>query len=95
MNKYEIMFILRPDLEEAVRNETVEALKAILTANDGSIDNVTEWGLRELAYEIKDLNKGYYLILDVTTSVDNINEFDRISKINNNVLRHLVIRKGE
>ena len=63
MNKYEIMFIVKPDVEEEARNTLIENFKSILTANGGSVDNVNEWGLRDFAYEIKDYTKGYYLSL--------------------------------
>lgn len=93
MNKYEIMFIVKPDVEEEARNKTIEGLKALLTADSGVIDNVNEWGLRDLAYEIKDFTKGYYVIVETTTAPANINEFDRLSKINEAILRHLTLRK--
>lgn len=93
MNKYEIMFIVKPDVEEEARNKVIEGLKALLTVDGGVIDNVNEWGLRDLAYEIKDFTKGYYVIVDTTTSPANINEFDRLSKINEAILRHLTLRK--
>lgn len=57
MNKYEIMFIVKPDVEEEARNTLIENFKSILTANGGSVDNVNEWGLRDFAYEIKDYTK--------------------------------------
>ena len=49
MNKYEIMFIVKPDVEEEARNTLIENFKSILTANGGSVDNVNEWGLRDFA----------------------------------------------
>lgn len=93
MNKYEIMFIVKPDVEEEARNAIIETFKGILSADGGVVDNINEWGTRELAYEIKDFTKGYYVVVDTTTSPANVNEFDRIAKINSNTLRHLVLRK--
>lgn len=93
MNKYEIMFIVKPDVEEEARNKVIDGLKAILTADNGVVDNVNEWGLRDLAYEIKDYTKGYYVVADVTTAPANISEFDRLAKINDAILRHLTLRK--
>ena len=61
MNKYEIMFIVKPDVEEEARNTLIENFKSILTVNGGSVDNVNEWGLRDFAYEIKDYTKGYVI----------------------------------
>ena len=89
MNKYEIMFIVKPDVEEEARNTLIENFKSILTANGGSVDNVNEWGLRDFAYEIK----GYYVVVDVTCAPAEIAEFERLSRINASVLRHLTLRK--
>ena len=66
MNKYEIMFIVKPDVEDDARNALIESFKGILTANGGTVDNVDEWGLRDLAYEIKDYKKGTYVVVDAT-----------------------------
>ncbi len=93
MKKYEIMYILRPNIEDADRNVLIGKLHEILQADGGTIDSVDEWGLRDLAYEINGDVKGYYVVCDVTTSVANINEFDRICKINPSVVRTLVIAK--
>lgn len=93
MNKYEIMFIVKPDVEDEARNKLIEGLKAILAADNGTVDNVNEWGLRDFAYEVKDYKKGYYVVIDTTTTPANIDEFERRSRINSNVLRTLTIRK--
>lgn len=93
MNKYEIMFIVKPDVEEDARNKLIESFKAILTANGGTVDNVNEWGLRDLAYEIQDFKKGYYVVVDATCPAADIAEFERLSNINSSMLRHLTLRK--
>lgn len=93
MNKYEIMFIVKPDVEEDARNKLIESFKGILTANGGTVDNVNEWGLRDLAYEIKDYKKGYYVVVDTTCSAADVAEFERLSNINSSMLRHLTLRK--
>ena len=93
MNKYEIMFIVKPDVEEEARNTLIENFKSILTANGGSVDNVNEWGLRDFAYEIKDHTKGDYVVRAVTCAPPESSEFERLSRINASVLRHLTLRK--
>ena len=93
MNKYEIMFIVKPDVEEDARNKLIESFKGILTANGGTVDNVDEWGLRDLAYENQDLKKGYYVVVDTTCTAADIAEFERLSNINASMLRHLTLRK--
>lgn len=94
MKKYEIMYILKADLDDANRNELIGKLNNILTVDGGTVDNVNEWGLRDLAYEINKEIKGYYVVVDATVAnVGVINEFNRIARINTNVIRHLVIAK--
>ena len=59
MRKYEIMYILRADLDEATRKEVMDKLAKIITDNGGKVENTDEsMGLRDLAYEIKDQTKG-------------------------------------
>ena len=94
MRKYEIMYILKADLDDASRNELIGNLNNVLTVEGGTIDNVNEWGLRDLAYEIKKEVKGYYVVVDATVSSTKVvDEFNRVAKLNTNVLRHIVIAK--
>ena len=93
MNKYEIMFIVKPDLEDEARTALLARFSEILTKGEGTVDNVNEWGLRDLAYEVKDYTKGYYVVVDTTTTPANIAELDRQSRINANVLRHLTLKR--
>ena len=95
MNKYEIMFIVKPDLEEtAIKNEA-ESLKKVLTNLEAKIVEEKAMGQRELAYEIKKYKNGYYFLFVVEGSHEAIKVFDRLAGINENILRHLIIRKED
>lgn len=91
MKKYEIMYIVKAGLEEEARVATIEKVNSAVTKNGGKILDVKEMGLRDLAYPIKDEIKGYYVVLTVEAEVETVNEFDRLTKLNNNVLRHLIL----
>ncbi len=92
MRKYEIMYILRPDLDEAGKQEAIEKVDGILEANGATINKVDEsMGLRDLAYPIKDQVKGYYVVLKVEAEKKALDEFTRLVKINPIVLRHLIV----
>lgn len=91
MKKYEIMYILKSSLDDAARKAEIEKLHGILTANGGKVTNVNEWGLRELAYEIKKESKGFYVVIKVETDSVALKEFDRLTRFDNNVLRTLVL----
>ena len=91
MRKYEIMYILKADLDEAARAEVMKKLETLLTSHGAEVTKTDEkFGLRELAYSIKDETKGYYVILKVNADQTALYEFNRKVKINPSVLRHLV-----
>ena len=92
MTKYEIMYILNSTLDEESRKSTIEGLNKILTDNGATVEDVNEWGNRELAYEINKQTRGYYVVTTLTSNdAKAINEFDRLSKINNKVVRHMIV----
>lgn len=90
MGKYEIMYILVPTLEEEARKAEIEKLHGILAAQKCSVKEVREWGLRDFAYPMKKLNKGYYVIVKVTGESAGLNEFARLAKLDSNVVRFLI-----
>ena len=95
MKKYEVMYILRSNLDaESVKAE-VEAQKAIFTSNDSKVLECKEWGFRELAYEIDHTKKGYYVWMLVEATKEAVNEFDRLARISEKLIRHIVVVAGK
>ena len=92
MNKYEVMFILNPELGEEDTQSVITKFKDLVAAN-GEVENLTEWGKRRLAYLIQDFAEGYYVIIDFASDPDFPMELDRVMKINDSVIRHMIIRK--
>ena len=96
MRKYEIMYILKADLDEAARKAEMDKLAELLTSNGAQVEKTDEsFGLRELAYPINDELKGYYVILKVSAEKVALDEFNRKVRHNANVLRHLIIAEHE
>ena len=92
MRKYEIMFIIRPDIDEKLQKDTVKKLEKVLTQNKATVTLSKELGKKEFAYEIKKFKSGYYFLYNIEAKDDAaIKEFDRVSGIDENVVRHLVI----
>ena len=92
MNKYEIMFIVKSDLEEETRKNVVRSLEKTLTEK-ATITLSKELGQKEFAYEIKKMKSGYYYLYNIETSTDaSIKEFDRVAGIDENVVRHLILK---
>lgn len=92
MKKYEITFIVRPDMEEADIKKTADEMKKVLTDKKATIVDEKSIGQKELAYEIKKFNTGYYYQYVVEASAEAIKEFERVSRINEKLLRHLTVK---
>lgn len=92
MSKYEIMFIVRPDMEEAEIRKTAEDMKKVLTDKKANILEEKALGQRELAYEINKFKTGYYYLFVVEAETAATKEFDRVARINEGLLRHLVVK---
>ena len=93
MNKYEIMFIVRADIDEEARKNTVSTLEKVLTSDKTTTTLSKELGQMEFAYEIKKFKSGYYYLYNIeSSSSDATKEFDRVARINENVIRHLIIK---
>ena len=92
--KHEILYIIRPDLGDDQKKELVERFDAILTDNGAEITKSEYWDTnRKFAYEIEGYTEGDYYVVNLdSTSTDAINEFDRLARINDNILRHMIVR---
>ena len=92
MTKYEIIFIVQPNLEEEALKKVVKSLEKTLTSNNAVITLSKELGQKEFAYEIKKYKSGYYFLYNIEAKNDKaVKEFDRVALINENVIRHLII----
>lgn len=94
MRKYETLFVLRTNIEEAARTALIEKFTGIIN-NDGEVTKVDEWGTRKLAYEIKKVNEGYYVLVDFKANIELPRELERNFRISDDVLRYVVINKEE
>lgn len=94
MKKYEVMFIAKP-LEEAEAAPIVEFVSNLLTKNGGKIEKVDVWGKRRLVYPVKKQNDGYYVLINFEIEPAAIFEIDRVIKIREEILKHLIVKIGE
>jgi small subunit ribosomal protein S6 len=90
---YEVTYILRPTLEEADADARVETIAEGLKANGGEVEGeIEKMGKRRLAYEIDDLREGYYVVMKFKSNATASKELERQMRLNDDVLRHLVIK---
>lgn len=94
MKKYETLFVLNPNLDEEATKANIEKFKGVIE-QDGKVTNVDEWGKRRLAYEINDMTEGYYVLINFDANPELPKELDRIFRISDSVLRHLIINLEE
>lgn len=91
---YEVVFILNPNLAEDATAALVEKFKTLIESK-GTLGEVNEWGKRHLAYPINDLNEGYYVLMTFSSTPDLPAELDRVLRINENVMRSIIVDTAE
>ena len=92
--KYEVMYVLNPNLSEEETAALVEKFKALVEQN-GTLDEMEEMGKRKLAYEINYLSEGYYVLVKFTSAPEFPAELDRIFGITDGVIRSLITKRPE
>ena len=92
MRNYEIMFIVKTTISEDEIKKVIENFGNILTTNGAKIISTKDMGQRELAYEINKFTTGYYFLYVVEANAETVKEFDRIVRINESLLRHLIVK---
>lgn len=90
--KYETIFIVNPKLDEEARTATIERFKNLVEAN-GTLEEVDEWGIRKLAYEIQDEREGYYVLMNFESAPDFPAELDRVYNITDGIIRSIIVCK--
>ena len=92
MYDYELALIIRPEVEEEGQAALIERLSGILTSAGGEVQDVESWGRRRLAYPIRKIHEGFYYFIQGQFSASVLPELERTIKLNEDILRHMVIR---
>lgn len=95
MKKYEVMYIIRPNLEPEAIKTLVGNITNIFTERGGKIIQTKEMGLKDLAYEINAHRKGYYVWHLVSASNEAVAEFTRVARINEDIIRDIIVKDEE
>jgi len=89
---YEVLYIVRPDLERAHLEQTLTKFQKAVTESGGQFVKLDEWGTRLLAYPIKKFEKGYYVLMEFTATTDQLKKIDERFKLDENILRYQIVR---
>lgn len=91
MRHYEIVFIVHPDQSEQVP-AMIERYRGIVTAKNGKIHRVEDWGRRQLAYQIQKVHKAHYALMNIECDQETLNDLDHAFKFSDAILRHLTMK---
>lgn len=95
MRNYEVLYVLRPELEEEAIDAVISRFEEIIAKSGGTVLKTDKWGKRRLAYEIKDQMEGFYVLTTFQAPKEASSELDRLMRIAEEVLRHLIVRLEE
>lgn len=95
MRGYEVMYIIRPDLDEEQTNAVVEKFKGLLETQGATVQNVEKWGKRRLAYEVRDQVEGFYVVMTFRCEPPVVAELERVLKIADEVIKYLIVAQEE
>lgn len=95
LRNYEIMYIVKPTLDEDTIDAVAKRVDDIIVSIGGEIEKTDKRGRKRLAYEVKDFKDGFYVLVDFKADPAQITEMERLLKLNDDVIRHLIVRREE
>ena len=95
MRDYEVLYIVRADLDDEKVQDAVKRVNTLIERSGGQADRTNLWGKRKLAYEVRHQKEGAYVLQDFQLEPDRVPELEASLKITEEVLRHLIVRKPE
>ena len=94
MRMYENVIVFNPQLEEENLEKAINRVEEVIKNANGEVTKIDRWGKRRLAYEIKGFTEGFYLFVEMNTPSSTAQELDRVLKISDDVIRHLIIKQN-
>ena len=95
LRDYEILYIARPELDEEALQQAIASVNSLIESLGGGVQKTDVWGRRRLAYEVRHLREGQYVLTDFQFDAANVPELEAALRISDTVFRHLVVRKPE
>ena len=95
MKAYELLFFVAPSIDEETRLAVMKRIDTAITADNGTVHNVDNWGKRKLAYEVNGLTDGDYTLIDFHANPESIAELDRVLRITDAVERFMIVKRTD
>ena len=93
MNPYEMLYVCDPTLNEEQQGALSERIQRHIEAGGGKIDSTDDWGIRRLAFTVKRLNEGHYVLLNFTSDPEHVNTLTKQVRLLQGIVRFVVVRK--
>ena len=95
MRKYEIMVLVRPEVDDRQVPALIEKHLEVITKGGGTVDNTDIWGRRRLAYDINKKSEAIYAVLQISAEPAIVSEMDRLMTIDERIVRTKVLRRED
>ena len=96
MRDYELLYIIKTEVSEEQTQAVIDRYNGILENEGATVEKVDKWGKRKLAYTIdKKYTDGFYVLVNFKGEANAVDEVDRLMKIDENLLRHMITRVDE
>lgn len=95
MRSYELMLVFHPETEEEPIDTFMDRLRGIIEQDGGQVDDISKWGKKRLQYEIAECQEGFYAVMQFTAGTDAAKELERVVRITDAVIRHLLVKQDE
>ncbi len=92
MNKYEMLYILNPELSEEAREAVIAKLEDIIAKDGGIVVSTEKWGMKKLQYPIQFKNEGFYVLTVFESSPEFVQELKRVIGISEGIMRRLITK---
>jgi small subunit ribosomal protein S6 len=89
------MFVLKPEFDKEQAQLLVNRFVEVIENNGGTIERISDWGKRRLAYEVKKYHEGIYTLVNFQSEAAVATELERNFKISEDIIRYLIVRKDE
>ncbi|MDI6792898.1 MAG: 30S ribosomal protein S6 [bacterium] len=93
MNAYETMFIFKTKVEDKAKEKVLTGIRNIISSAKGEVEKMTPWGVRKLAYPVKDEEKGEYYIAQFLSPPNTIKDIAKYLELNEHVLKYMTTKK--
>ena len=93
MNSYELLYIVKADMEEEARAALISRFSDLIVAAGGEITESDEWGKKKFAYPIHYVNEGYYVLVNFKSQPTLIAELERNFRITEDTIRFMIVKK--